>query len=167
MYWRGKSAYLAGNIIFNFFFNSLLCLFEFWSHSPDPNDDLLLLAESIPTAAFWTPERQQHVLLKRWLVHRPFMLGFVSPANGLLGLQVESSPVDNFMVPKEKYTAVVSRDGSKLTCSWGRMSQQIMPQWMVSLPGHWEAAEISCFPSKCFLRSGTWSQPVSSSLCDF
>lgn len=138
-------------------------MFDFWSHSPDPNDDLLLLAESVTTAAFWTPEKQQYVLLERWLVHRPCMLGFVSPSNGLLGLQVESSPVDNFMVPKEKYTAVVSRNGSKLTCSWAKMSQQIMPQWMVSLPGHREAAEINCSPSKCFLRSGTWSQLVSSS----
>lgn len=90
-----------------------------------PNDDLLLLAESIITAVFWTSEKQQDVLLKRWLVHRPCVLGFVPPSNALFGLQVESSPVHNFMVPREEYTADVSRGGSMLMCSWAKMYQKL------------------------------------------
>lgn len=96
-------------------------------------------------------------MLRRWLVCKSCMLGFVSPPGGLFGAWAESPPMDNSIVPKEKYTTAVSRDGSELTCSWAKMSRQIMPQWM---SGWIEAAEINCCPGKCYLDLSTWSQPL-------
>lgn len=97
----------------------------------------------------------------RTLLVQTLYKGFISLSHVLFGLQVESPPMDNSRLLKEKYTAAISRDGSQLTCSWAKMSQQIMSQQMVFLPGHREAAEVNCSPGKCCSDLVTWSHSLS------